>query len=67
MKSPSKLKRVLWIHIGKVHKEDVLESTPKKERDKVQDETSLLLTTVKKVREEPEAEDTFFLPNALED
>ena len=48
----------LNIHIGKVHKEDVLESTPEKERDKVQDEISLLLTPVKKVREKLEAEGT---------
>ena len=47
----------LKIHIGKVHKEDVLESTLEKERDKVQDESSLLLTPIKEVREEPEVED----------
>ena len=52
-----KTEKGLKIHIGKVHKEDVLESTPEKECDKVQDESSLLLTPVKKVREEPEAED----------
>ena len=52
-----KTEKRLKIHIGKVHKEDVLESTLEKERDKVQDESSLLLTPIKEVREEPEVED----------
>ena len=53
-----KTEKGLKIHIGKVHKEDELESTPEKECDKVQDDSSLLITPVKEVREEPEAEDT---------
>ena len=52
-----KTEKGLNIHVGKVHKEDVLESTPEKELVEVQDESSLLLTPIREVREEPQTED----------
>ena len=56
MKSTSKLKRKnLNIHIGRMHKEDILQSTPEKEC--LEDESFLHLTLIKEVREEPLAED----------
>ena len=52
-----KTEKWLNIHIGKLHKEYVLESTPEKQHLEVQDESSLLLTPIKEVREEPLTED----------
>ena len=47
----------LNIHIGRIHKsENVLESTPEKERIEEQEELSLSLSPIKEVREEPPAD-----------
>ena len=47
----------LKIHVGRMHKsENVLESTPEKERSEEQKDISLSITPIKEVREEPPAD-----------
>ena len=47
----------LKIHVGRIHKsENVLESTPEKERSQEQEDISLSITPIKEVKEEPPAD-----------
>ena len=52
-----KTEKGLKIHIGRMHKEDCLQSTPEKERVVIEEEPSLNIIPIKEVRDEPHSEE----------